>query len=159
MTRGLETLKDVSINRRHGIVEIILGISQMLVHVNCRKNYIRRGNHVSVSLPRGTNAKTPPQNEICQHETSVTKTTSSEVQDNAYVQFVFDNADHNTRNVDGHRFFHIMGGVQCMTPSSTVQTISCIPRPKIITTEKVVQKFGFIQILTHDCPKNHGLNR
>ncbi|GBL93748.1 hypothetical protein AVEN_166786-1 [Araneus ventricosus] len=61
--------------------------------------------------------------------------------------------------VDGHRIFHAMGGVQCVTPSSAVQTSSCIPQPKIITTEKVVGKFGFFPIFTHDWPKNHGLNR
>ncbi|GBM23417.1 E3 ubiquitin-protein ligase Topors [Araneus ventricosus] len=35
---------------------------------------------------------------------------------------------------------------------------SCFLRPKIITTKKVVRKFGFIPIFTHDWPKNHGLN-
>ncbi|GBN73600.1 Copia protein [Araneus ventricosus] len=50
-------------------------------------------------------------------------------------------------------------GVQCATPSSAVQTSSCIPRPKIIPTANVVGKLGFIPIVTHDWPKNHGLNR
>ncbi|GBM12590.1 hypothetical protein AVEN_146773-1 [Araneus ventricosus] len=97
--------------------------------------------------------------EICQYETFVTMNTSREVQDNGYVQFVFDNANHNTRNVDGHGIFHVMGGVQCVTPSSAVQTTSCIPRPNIRTTEKVVGNFGFILIVTYDGLKNHGLNR
>ncbi|GBN19829.1 hypothetical protein AVEN_122331-1 [Araneus ventricosus] len=82
--------------------------------------------------------------------------TSSEVQDNGYVRFFFNNADHNTQTVDGHRIFHVMGGVQCVMPSSAVHTSSCIPRPKIIT-EKVVGKFGFIENFTHDLPKNHGM--
>ncbi|GBN28720.1 hypothetical protein AVEN_221430-1 [Araneus ventricosus] len=53
--------------------------------------------------------------------------TLSEVQDNGFVQFVFDNANHNTRIVEGHVTFHVMGGVQCVTPVSAVQTCSCIP--------------------------------
>ncbi|GBM68303.1 hypothetical protein AVEN_126840-1 [Araneus ventricosus] len=65
--------------------------------------------------------------EICKYETSMTMNTLSEFQDNGFVQFVFDNADHNTRTVDGHGTFHVMGGVQCVTPVSAVQTCSCIP--------------------------------
>ncbi|GBN30185.1 hypothetical protein AVEN_104452-1 [Araneus ventricosus] len=57
--------------------------------------------------------------EIYKYETSMTMNTLSEVQ-------VFDNADHNTRTVDGHRTFHVMGGVQCVTLASGVQTCSCI---------------------------------
>ncbi|GBM42998.1 hypothetical protein AVEN_88601-1 [Araneus ventricosus] len=65
--------------------------------------------------------------EICKYETSMTMNTLSEVQDNVFVQFVFDNADRNTRTVDGHGTFHVMGGVQCVTPVSAVQTCYCIP--------------------------------
>ncbi|GBN34519.1 hypothetical protein AVEN_7102-1 [Araneus ventricosus] len=49
--------------------------------------------------------------EICRYETSVTMSTSSEVQANGFVQFVFDNADNNIRTVDGHGIFHVMGRV------------------------------------------------
>ncbi|GBN00071.1 hypothetical protein AVEN_69847-1 [Araneus ventricosus] len=33
-----------------------------------------------------------------------------------------------------------------------------IPRPKTIPTANIVGKFGFVPIVTHDWPKNHGLN-
>ncbi|GBL78051.1 hypothetical protein AVEN_143357-1 [Araneus ventricosus] len=89
----------------------------------------------------------------------MTMNTSSEVQDNGFVQFVFENANHNTRTVDGNGIFYVMGGIQCVTPSSAVRTSSCILRPKIIRTEKVVGKIGFIPIFTHNEPKNHELNR
>ncbi|GBO25954.1 hypothetical protein AVEN_65039-1 [Araneus ventricosus] len=39
--------------------------------------------------------------EICKYETSMTMNILSEIQDNGFVQFVFDNADHNTRTMDG----------------------------------------------------------
>ncbi len=78
--------------------------------------------------------------EISKYETSVTINTSNDVQDNGFVQFVFDNADHNTRTVDGHGTFHVMGGVKCVTPSSAVQTSSRIPRPKILPKATVVEK-------------------
>ncbi|GBM11001.1 hypothetical protein AVEN_1336-1 [Araneus ventricosus] len=60
--------------------------------------------------------------EICKYETSVTMSTSSEVQDNGFSQFVFNNADHNTSTVDGHGTYHVMGGMQCVSASSAVQT-------------------------------------
>lgn len=97
--------------------------------------------------------------EICKYEASVTINTSSEVHDDGFVQFVFDNADHNTRTVDGHGTFHVMGGVQCVTPASAVQMTSRVPRPTILPKATVVGKFGFIPIVTHDRPKNNGLNR
>ncbi|GBO16498.1 hypothetical protein AVEN_173854-1 [Araneus ventricosus] len=86
---------------------------------------------------------------------------SSEVQDNGFVQFVLDSADHNnhnTRTVDEYGTFDVMEGVQCVMPASTVQTSFFIPRPKIIPLAYIVGKFGFIPIVTHDLPKNHGLN-
>ncbi|GBM42127.1 hypothetical protein AVEN_99051-1 [Araneus ventricosus] len=96
--------------------------------------------------------------EICKYETSITTNTSSEVQNNGFAQFVFDNADYNTRTVDGYGTFHVMGVVQCVTPASSVQTSSCIPRQKIIPTANIGGKFGFIPIVIHDWLKNHGLN-
>ncbi|GBL80796.1 hypothetical protein AVEN_26232-1 [Araneus ventricosus] len=68
-----------------------------------------------------------PYSDICKYETSMTMNTLSEVQHNVFVQFVFDNADHITRTVDGHGTFHVMGGVRCVTHVSAVQTCSCIP--------------------------------
>ncbi|GBM44412.1 hypothetical protein AVEN_128273-1 [Araneus ventricosus] len=72
--------------------------------------------------------------EICKYETYVTISTSSEVQDNEFVQFVSDNSDHNTPTVDGLGTFQVMGGVQCATPFSADQTSSCIPQSEIIPT-------------------------
>ncbi|GBO40951.1 hypothetical protein AVEN_42593-1, partial [Araneus ventricosus] len=34
-----------------------------------------------------------------------------------------------------------------------------IPRQNLILTANIVRKFGFIPLVTHDWPKNHGLNR
>lgn len=40
----------------------------------------------------------------------------------AYIQFVFDNADHDTRTIDGTHTFYAMGGVLIATPASSVIT-------------------------------------
>jgi len=38
------------------------------------------------------------------------------------INFVFDNADHNTCTIDGRDTFHAMGGTKCVTPSSFVKS-------------------------------------
>ncbi|KYN22379.1 hypothetical protein ALC57_05221 [Trachymyrmex cornetzi] len=40
--------------------------------------------------------------------------------EDAYIQFVYDNADHNTCTIDGRNTFHAMGGIMIATPSSSV---------------------------------------
>lgn len=40
--------------------------------------------------------------------------------DNAFIQFVFDNTDHNVRTLDGHETFHCLGGIAVYTPESEV---------------------------------------
>lgn len=44
------------------------------------------------------------------------------VNEDAFIQHVFDNADVNVRTLDGLNTFHAMGGVQCITPDSSVET-------------------------------------
>lgn len=48
----------------------------------------------------------------------------------AYLQFVYDNADHNTATIDGKNTFHCMRGIMCVTPSSSITCDSTIPRLK-----------------------------
>uniref|UniRef100_A0A1B6ETH7 Uncharacterized protein n=1 Tax=Cuerna arida TaxID=1464854 RepID=A0A1B6ETH7_9HEMI len=44
------------------------------------------------------------------------------IHSNGFIQHVFDNADVNVRTIDGHGTFHAMGGIQCVTPGSCVDT-------------------------------------
>ena len=37
-----------------------------------------------------------------------------------YLQFIYDNAEHNTVTIDGKNTFHCMGGIMCVTPLSSV---------------------------------------
>lgn len=62
-----------------------------------------------------------------------------EILADAYLQFIYDNADHNTATIDGKNTFHCMGGIMCVTPASSVTCKSKIPRlkgriPKINTS-------------------------
>nr|CAH7764460.1 unnamed protein product [Callosobruchus chinensis] len=53
--------------------------------------------------------------------------------ENAFVQFVFDNTDHNVNTMDGHETFHCLGGIPVYTPRDTVSyeggTKKCIQMP------------------------------
>lgn len=43
--------------------------------------------------------------------------------EDTFVQFVFDNTDHNVQTIDGHRTFHCLGGIRIHTPEQGVTTI------------------------------------
>lgn len=64
-----------------------------------------------------------------------------------YMQFVFDNADHNTATIDGKNTFHCMGGIMCVSPTSSVSFKTSIPRLKTdaLTTNNT-GSFGFLPI-------------
>lgn len=48
----------------------------------------------------------------------------------SFVQFVYDNADHESTTNNGHGTFHVLGGIMCVTPSSYVIYNKKIPRVK-----------------------------
>lgn len=45
-----------------------------------------------------------------------------EITQDAFTQFVFDNADVNTTTIDGHGTIHILGGIKCVTPANAMLT-------------------------------------
>jgi len=61
------------------------------------------------------------------------------------INFVFDNADHNTCTIDGRDTFHAMGGIKCVTPSSFVKSRD-INRLKKAPTADLSGKFGFYPV-------------
>ena len=62
-----------------------------------------------------------------------------------FIQYVADNADHNTRTIDGHGTFHGMGIIACITPR--IERASVIPPVKI--TAKDLEKVGHINIVPY----------
>ena len=65
----------------------------------------------------------------------------------SYLQFVFDNADHNTATIDGKNTFHCMGGIMCVTPASSVKTDSEVTRLKGTLPEITSGKFGYLPLV------------
>lgn len=56
--------------------------------------------------------------------------TNHSFSEDGYVQYVFDNADHNTCTSDGKDTFHSMGGIKVVTPASSVTSKKIIARLK-----------------------------
>lgn len=58
--------------------------------------------------------------EAINFEASVAQNAQPSVREDGFVQFVYDNADHNVRTIGGHRTFHAMGGIRCITPAGAL---------------------------------------
>lgn len=75
---------------------------------------------------------------------------------NAFTQLVYDNADHNVETCDGRNTFHVMGGIQIITPSSAISESRRIKRLKNpLTTEELAQR-GKIDLQTFKKTKEGG---
>ncbi|KAJ8882136.1 hypothetical protein PR048_018624 [Dryococelus australis] len=60
----------------------------------------------------------------------------------SFSQYLFDNADVNVDTLDGSNTLHAMGGIQCLTHSTTAYTDHKIKRLKIIPIAKLIWEFA-----------------
>lgn len=79
------------------------------------------------------------------------------VMQHSFSQFVFDNADHNVNTIDGFQTFHAMGGIQCITPTTSVSSNEIIPKLKKIPSACTVGTFGHIPLKTFQKSNKFGL--
>lgn len=86
-----------------------------------------------------------PQNHTCFEDT--------------YIQYAFDNADHNTCTIDGKNTFHAMGGIKIATPADTVTTKHTIARLEKLPKANAVGTFGFIPLQIFDRKASLGLKK
>ena len=56
---------------------------------------------------------------VKKYEYSISKHSSPDLDDDKFVQFIFDNADFNVLTLDGHNTSHSIGGNKCITPAGT----------------------------------------
>ncbi|CAB3228080.1 unnamed protein product [Arctia plantaginis] len=75
----------------------------------------------------------------------------------SYVQFVYDNADHNTCTIDGKNIFHAMGGIMVVTPASSVTSKKSISRLKQIPSSEEIGDFGFVKLKHFENKNSDGL--
>lgn len=78
------------------------------------------------------------------------------VDPSSFLQFVFDNADVNTRTLDGLGTFHALGGIKCVTPEKAVS--KCPPLPRIVG-EKCDITSNQIPIIPYKKPPTSGLQK
>lgn len=92
--------------------------------------------------------------EILRFEASISKDpTNHTIGDDGYVQYVYDNADHNTRTLTGHNTWHVMAGCKIVTPSSKVSSSNKIVRLAEVPTEKEISIDGFLPLLRFEKKK------
>ncbi|KAJ8892917.1 hypothetical protein PR048_005498 [Dryococelus australis] len=66
--------------------------------------------------------------ETLKYEASATLNSSTCIKKLTYAQYIFDNADYNIRTLNGYGSFHVMGGVQTVSPHSTLLNQNPVPR-------------------------------
>lgn len=83
--------------------------------------------------------------------------TSHTCQPETYVQYIFDNADHNTCTIDGKNTFHQMGCIKAATPAYSVTSKTTISRLKKTPTSAVLGKFGYTKLMEFQRNNSEGL--
>jgi hypothetical protein len=78
----------------------------------------------------------------------------------AFVQFVFDNADWNVSSLDGNKSFHSMGGLKCTTPrsDSSSDTINVL-RLKKTPSAEYMGNYGHVPIKVYPNAAKTGLKK
>lgn len=74
-------------------------------------------------------------------QASVLKDPPQIVLEDSFSQWVHDNADVNVDTIDGSITWHAMGGLQCITPHSSVRSEARISRLKNVPTAKATEDF------------------
>ena len=117
---------------------ILLGLSAMMHKKHASKNLIDSLSYLGLCSPY---------HEMMLFEASVVNDPENyKLSNDSNVQFIFDNADHNTNTIDGLNTFHAMGRIMCVTPSSAVSSDKMIEKLKQIPTSQNLGKFGYIPL-------------
>ncbi|XP_031358189.1 uncharacterized protein LOC116181888 [Photinus pyralis] len=94
--------------------------------------------------------------ECLNFESSAIQNVQENIPADSFLQFVFDNADVNTRTIDGHGTFHSMGGIICITPEPATENFQ-VPRPKQKIQASEIGHFGSLPIQFYNKPAKSGL--
>ena len=78
--------------------------------------------------------------------------------ENTFTQFVFDNTDFNCATLDGFNTLHVMGGVQCISPTTGLLPPEPIPKVRTNITEKEIADMGKTDVVTFKRSNGDGLN-
>lgn len=97
--------------------------------------------------------------EALKYEASVTLNSTTCIEKPSYVQFIFDNADYNIRTIDGYGSFHVMGGVQTVTPHSTLQNETPVPRNVPTESSAAIGPLAYLPMVWYKQPSVVGLSQ
>lgn len=101
-------------------------------------------------------------NEAGKFEDSVAKSAPATIDQSAYVQAVFDNADHNVRTLDGHGTWHTMGGILCATPKSALHADKPVTRLKSSGSRGISaenEPNGYLPVQQYIAPDHKGYSK
>lgn len=77
------------------------------------------------------------------YEASAVMNCDKKIEKDAFIQHVFDNADHNVCTLDGFNTFHTMGGIRCVTPRTAMSTQGVITKlSRAPKAEELVAKYN-----------------
>ncbi|KAF2898426.1 hypothetical protein ILUMI_07751 [Ignelater luminosus] len=94
-------------------------------------------------------------NEILAYEAASTKQGPPAINEGTFAQFVINNADINLSTIDGHGTFHCMRGIECVTPTESVERCFSMERSKSKLSQKsdnLVQKIEIIYFHRDNTP-------
>jgi len=77
---------------------------------------------------------------------------------NSFCQFVFDNADVNIDTIDGLNTFHAIGGIQCITPFTSVSYETNIKKLNTTLAAQTIKDVDRIQLHTFQRTVKEGLS-
>lgn len=77
------------------------------------------------------------------YEASAIMNSDKKISSDAFIQHVFDNADHNVCTLDGYNTFHSMGGICCVTPRTGVSNQGVIRKlERVPKSHELASKFN-----------------
>lgn len=83
----------------------------------------------------------------------------SEIQSDAFEQYVADNADYDVRTLDGHSTFHAMGLVRAVTPATAVFNAGAVPRGKSHLSGSRISHLAKLPVQIYPPPSTPGLQQ
>lgn len=95
-------------------------------------------------------------NEVTRYLKSSTKHLQPIISETGFIQYVFDNADINVCTLDGLNTFHSLGGIKCVTPSTSIEMPQVIPREMDVQLD---YENNTIPITFYKKPRVSGLDR
>ncbi|CAD6209972.1 GSCOCG00012775001-RA-CDS, partial [Cotesia congregata] len=74
------------------------------------------------------------------------------IDDDTFVQFVFDNTDHNVDTLDGQETFHCLGGIAAYCPKENISYQGGSKKLKKMPTAHEIASLKQIEIVPYQCP-------